>query len=361
MSKLKETKVYNINDFINWSLTGELEISPKYQRNSVWDEKAKSYLIDTIIRGLPVPQIFIRQIIDIKTRKTNREIIDGQQRMRTILSFVNDEFMISKSHNSDYGGLFFSELEHNVQEEFLTYELPVEIIKSKDDSIIYDMFARVNTNNMTLNKQELRNAKYWGEFKVFIYSLSAELRGKFIEFKMFTDKQLSRMADIEFLSSLVIGIIEGVITENPTKIDKIYEKYDECFEERKEVEYKVNRIFSIIEIIIENNFHYTKIFRRKAYFYTLFMALNHMMFGDDNISIDRDERFTNSNIESNITYIQCNLENFESKYERYMNDEIYDNREILKLKQFEATHRSRTTNQTERIQRISFLIEELIK
>ena len=44
-----------------------------------------------------------------------------------------------------------------------------------------------------------------------------------------------------------------------------------------------------------------------------------------------------------------------------MNDEIYDNREILKLKQFEATHRSRTTNQTERIQRISFLIEELIK
>lgn len=359
MSKLKETKVYNINDFINWSISGELEISPKYQRNSVWNDKAKSYLIDTIIRGLPVPQIFIRQIIDIKTRKTTREIIDGQQRMRTILSFVNDEFKISRSHNSNYGGLLFSQLNDEIQEEFLTYELPVEIIKSKDDSIIYDMFARVNTNNMTLNRQELRNAKYWGEFKIFIYSISADLRNIFIDFKMFSDKQLSRMADIEYMSSLTLGVIEGVVTDSPTKIDSIYGKYDEFFEDRDIVEYRLKRIFTTIEKIIDNNFYTSKFFKRKAYFYTLFMALNHLMFGDSSISSEREVIFRDENIDNNINYLQSNLLKFESKYERYMENQIYDNDEMRKLKTFEKNHTARTTNQVERLQRVNLLLEEL--
>lgn len=361
MSKLKETKVYNINDFINWNSSGELEISPKYQRNSVWNDKAKSYLIDTILRGLPVPQIFIRQIIDIKTRKTTREIIDGQQRMRTILSFVSDEFKISKSHNPIYGGLLFSELNEDVQEEFLTYELPVEIIKSKDDSIIYDMFARVNTNNMTLNKQELRNAKYWGEFKVFIYSISAELRSLFIDFRMFSDKQLSRMADIEYMSSLAAGVIEGVITDSPTKIDSIYGKYDENFEDRDSIEYRIKRIFVTIENILEDNKYTSKFFKRKAYFYTLFMAINHLMFGDSNIEVLRDERFMDENIDKNINYLQLNLSNFESKYERYMEDQFYEDSDIVKFRAFEKNHTSRTTNQAERLQRVNLLLEELTK
>ena len=123
----------------------------------------------------------------------------------------------------------------------------------------------------------------------------------------------------------------------------------------------MERIFYIIERIIENNLYSTKIFKRRAYFYTLFMALNHIMFGDCNIQINIDERFNNENIESNIIYIQSNLERFESKYERYMEDEIYDNEDRLKLKIFEKNHRSRTTNQVERIQRVSLLIEELIK
>jgi len=57
MGNIKETKIYNINDFLNWYERDELEISPKYQRNPVWNLKAKSYLIDTVIRGFPISQI----------------------------------------------------------------------------------------------------------------------------------------------------------------------------------------------------------------------------------------------------------------------------------------------------------------
>ena len=62
-------RIIQISDLLQWNDKDELELSPKYQRNSVWNDKAKSYLIDTIIRGLPIPPIFMRQRIDVTTKK----------------------------------------------------------------------------------------------------------------------------------------------------------------------------------------------------------------------------------------------------------------------------------------------------
>ena len=59
--KKTTAKIIQISDIIQWNEKKELELSPKYQRNYVWNEKAKAYLIDTIIRGLPIPPIFLRQ------------------------------------------------------------------------------------------------------------------------------------------------------------------------------------------------------------------------------------------------------------------------------------------------------------
>lgn len=146
MLKKMSPKIVQINDIREWHESGDLELSPKYQRNSVWNDKAKSYLIDTIIRGFPIPPIFMRQRIDVITRQTYREIIDGQQRLRAITEFINDEFKILKSHNELYGGKTFSELDEDTREDILEYEILVEIINEKDDNIIYDMFARLNTN-----------------------------------------------------------------------------------------------------------------------------------------------------------------------------------------------------------------------
>ena len=71
-----DTRVYNISDFIEWDSSSLLNLSPEFQRRAVWSEKAKSYLIDTILRGLPVPPVFIREKIDINTSRSIREVID---------------------------------------------------------------------------------------------------------------------------------------------------------------------------------------------------------------------------------------------------------------------------------------------
>ena len=118
----------------------------------MWSPQAKSYLIDTILKDKPLPKIFIRATTDPKTRRTVREIVDGQQRMRTILSFVKDGFRISKIHNEEFGGMTYSELPEDVQTEFLKYELSVDLLLDLPDRDILDIFARLNTYSVSLNR-----------------------------------------------------------------------------------------------------------------------------------------------------------------------------------------------------------------
>jgi hypothetical protein len=103
-----DSRTNSIQDFVEYDKQKALVLNPAFQRRAVWNEKAKSYLIDTILRGKPIPKIFMRQQINASTRTSIREVVDGQQRLRTILSFINDGFKVSILHNQEYGGLFLA-------------------------------------------------------------------------------------------------------------------------------------------------------------------------------------------------------------------------------------------------------------
>lgn len=60
-----DSRTYSISDFLEWYSNGQLELNPKFQRRSVWDDNARSYLMDTIIRGFPIPKVFIRQKLNV--------------------------------------------------------------------------------------------------------------------------------------------------------------------------------------------------------------------------------------------------------------------------------------------------------
>ena len=76
---------YRISDFVEWHKEKRLNLNPDFQRGSVWSPGARTFLIDTILRQLPVPKVYLRTNIDVATKKTVREVVDGQQRMRAIL------------------------------------------------------------------------------------------------------------------------------------------------------------------------------------------------------------------------------------------------------------------------------------
>jgi len=360
MSKLSEFKDYPIKDFLSWYEHDGLVLSPKFQRNSVWNTQAKSYLIDTILRGLPIPPIFMKEYIDRESKKTIREVIDGQQRLTAIVSFYENDYKVLPSHNKEYGNLTYEQLDDDAQIDFLGFNIPIVLVKTDDDSIVYDMFARLNTNNVVLNKQELRNSKYWGEFKVLANKIATRYRNNFIFYKTFTDQQITRMADIELINSFIIVTLDGIITESPKKIDTYYINNDETFERIEEVSKKLTTVMSIIEQIFDTATYTTKFFHTKVGMYTLFTSIYFMIY--DNQYLDENKLFNkDGNIElSIIKMLITKLENFESTLMRAKAGEIEGERYKL-YKLFLDNHRTRTTSKKEREERVQFLLENLTK
>jgi len=355
MSKLRDSKTYSINDFLTWNSNKELELSPKFQRNKVWNQSVKSYLIDTILRGMPIPPIFITQKIDLNTQKTLREVIDGQQRLTAITQFKNNEFKISSTHNKELANKTYDDLSDELKVAFLEYEIPVEIIKTETDAVIYDIFARLNTNNITLNKQELRNAKYWGEFKVVINKLALEYKDFFKEIKTFTDTQFSRMLDNEFLASLMILTINGVVADSATSIDGYYKRYDNSFENSEEYLDKFRNCMRFIEeLLIGSQFKY---FNKKVQFYTLFATVFHIMYRIENIPESQYQNLENVDL-GELHVIRQLLLEIESKIER-VNDDVLTPEDYKKITTFINLHKTRTTNQKERKDRVEMLINEI--
>ena len=364
-NKLTDFKDYPIKDFLTWYEQDGLQLSPKFQRNSVWNGQAKSYLIDTILRGLPIPPIFMKEYIDRTTKRTIREVIDGQQRLNAIIGFYENDFKIIKTHNKEFGNLSYKELDDDAQIDFLGFNIPIVLVKTENDSIIYDMFARLNTNNIVLNRQEMRNAKYWGEFKVFANKTATRYRQFFIDYGTFSDKQISRMTDIELINSFIVVVLDGIIAETPKKIDTYYSKYEKEFKEIEDVEFKLYLIISIIEQLFSVPTYSIKFFHTKVAMYTLFTSLYYLVFGEGNF--EQYKLFDENNIlddndnikEEIIKNIIIKLEDFESTLMRTKDGEL-EGDEYKKYKLFLDYHRTRTTSKKERTSRVTFLLDYLV-
>lgn len=278
MQQRFNTRNYSIRDFEEWNDRGELVLAPKFQRREVWSDKARSYLIDTILRGKPIPKIYMRQDVNPETRRAVREIVDGQQRLNTVLSFIKDGFKISKAHQEDYGGLYFSGLGRSTQRDILQYEFVVDLLQDMPDKDVYDVFARINTYSEKLKAQELRNARWFGEFKSSAYVLANDFVGFMIDKKVFSPKQVLRMAEAEFISDLLLAVHEGVREGRKDVLDKAYKKYDDKFLNRKRHEKHFRETMDMIGAVIGEQLASLKL-RGTRLMYPMFCAMFHLKFG----------------------------------------------------------------------------------
>lgn len=350
------SKIVQISDIVQWNEKGELELSPKYQRNNVWNDKAKAYLIDTIIRGLPIPPIFLRQRVDINTKSTSREIIDGQQRIRAILEYVVDErFAIKKSHNKEYGGKKYSDLDEEAKEAILEFEIVAEVVTEKDEGLIYDMFARLNSNNYVLNKQEIRNSKYWGDFKVLVYNLASQYRDFFLKYKLLSDNDCTRMRDAELITSMILLLLDGVVAESPASIDKLYEKYDTTFEQSVEIENKINFVMEIMIRIYEYFNGNLGCLSNKNYFFTFYAVLVNQLYGIAGSSLERNAAYEENSILDNMNSFTENCALFLNAFATNVTDVPAGKTIEPKWAEFRKNHNSRTTSKNERNKRITFM------
>jgi hypothetical protein len=276
---------FRVSDFVAWQRDKGLLLNPNFQRRNVWKKKAKSYLIDTIIRGLPMPIIFLRDLrSDLKSLKPKRDVVDGQQRIRTILSYVDsdllddfdperDEFTIDKAHNLDLAGKSFEKLDRDSRQAILDYQFSVHSFAADtDDRDILQIFARMNATGLKLNDQELRNAGWFGQFKTLAYSLATEQLNRWRGWEIFTADQIARMYEVELVSEFMILIMNGVLAKRKQTLDSYYDAFDENFPDAKEVASRLRSTFDTLDSLLPRDVIAAS-FSTRTLFYPLFATL----------------------------------------------------------------------------------------
>ncbi len=188
--------VQQITWFIDLRNTGQLNLDPPYQRKSVWTLKDREYFLDTIFRNYPCPAIFVHKETG-EDGKTTYNVVDGKQRLDTIIMFQDNQISLSKDFgDSNYNGKKFDELTTEQKRKFWDYVMVVDFVDTEASSVIKEVFDRLNRNSKNLNEQELRHAKYSGWF---VTEVEKETENVFWEtVKVSTKNKAKRMRDFFF-------------------------------------------------------------------------------------------------------------------------------------------------------------------
>lgn len=246
----------------------QLQMRPPYQRNPVWTTKQKSFLIDSILNGYPVPEIYMQDIVEL-TGDKKYVIVDGQQRITACLDYIYGKFSIDSKDSPTFADLTFDDLKPEQKKVIYSYQFVVRLLPEISEIELREIFQRLNRNNVALNQQELRQATYWGQFIQTMNELSEmEIWSRF---NLFTPNDVKRMLDVEYISELAVASLHDVQNKKLT-IDKYYELYEEEFPQRNKLketfELVLRELISILPNIGETRW------AKKTDFYTLFVLVS---------------------------------------------------------------------------------------
>src|SRR3954447_5624945 len=88
----------------------QLTLAPEFQRRSVWPRAAKAYLVDTIMHDLPIPPLLFRRGTSAQDGRPSYEVIDGQQRLRAVFSYMDNGFGLSETEEDKWAGQRYRKL-----------------------------------------------------------------------------------------------------------------------------------------------------------------------------------------------------------------------------------------------------------
>lgn len=228
----------NISDYLTAVEQNTVRINRDYQRSgNIWSRAAKSFLIETVVLGFPMPALYLHERYDREIRKPFKDIVDGQQRTETLREFMDGEFRLSRSLETEsLRGRKFESLEEEDHEAFLSYSLPIFHLQVASDREVREAFRRINSYNASLKPEEKRHAAFQGPFKLFIHAVSQEIQESLIEWGVCSKAEVNRMKDTWLVAEIVYAFENGLQTTKAAQLDKMYKDYEQQYEEYEKSE-----------------------------------------------------------------------------------------------------------------------------
>lgn len=273
MASIPQT--YTISDFIEWHGKKQLVLAPDFQRGSVWSPSAKVFLIDTILNDLPMPQIFFRTKIDAASQSTIREVVDGQQRLRSILEFASGKIRLT-SKAPKYKGRTYIDLDIEDKERFLSYKVPVVQLINASDADVLEVFARLNSYSVKVTPAELRHAEYSEPVKWAIYDAARDWSLLWNKFGVVSLRESVRLKNTSVMAEMFMILDTGFDDAGEANINRYY-KMRKSKEEAyfKDIRKKTDEIIQEIITEIGDDFYKTTFFDAPN-FLALFAAVAYL-------------------------------------------------------------------------------------
>ena len=283
MSTLKHKSLSKtINDIELYYKNGQLNLKPGFQRNSVWKLSDRKKLIESIIRNNPIPAIFLYKRTDNSTGKPVYDVIDGKQRIESILMFmgllrgqgkysVKTQFNENNDDKHDID-ISWNYLKKNNQHALINDYLLHIIEVDGEFSDIIDLFIRINSTGKALTPAEKQHAKYYNsEFLKEAAKIADRYKDYFIKTDILSKGQIDRMKHVELICELMLSMGAGDVIHKKAALDKIICKGlspAQITKQKKKIITNLNRIGKMFPKLRETRF------RQISDFYTFAVLIS---------------------------------------------------------------------------------------
>lgn len=254
-----------------------VNLNPPYQRRSVWNQAYKDDFIDTVLLQYPAPAIFLYEEVSPEGVSIY-QVVDGKQRLTSVFEFTSGEFPVSEqSPIAHLRGKTFEHLSREEKTAFWTYQFPIEYLPTNDETIINTIFQRINKNTARLTRQELRHAKYGGEFISVAEDLTEYLFTVLPEgFPRIERQSKKQMKDVELVANLLLYLEDGIKGYSQDELDEAFSERDVTWDQETDSRVRfveaVDCIGKFTSEPAENPLFKTRL-RNQADFYSLFTAV----------------------------------------------------------------------------------------
>lgn len=229
----RSVSTQDLSWLIEHSRLQRLDLDPPYQRRSVWTPRDRRSFMDTVFKNYPSPPIYLHKTIDLDTGNAMYHVVDGKQRISTVLDFLNNKvYLPHEFGDARFDGKRWRDLadDDTARSTLWNYQIIVEQIDDVSPTFVREVFERLNKNSRKLTAQELRHARFDGWLITFLEDELAQPVWK--RFKIQTTGKEKRMTDVQNLAELAMVIARSDVTGfDQVDLDEFFALLDDVEEE----------------------------------------------------------------------------------------------------------------------------------
>lgn len=243
---------------------GKLILRPDFQRKFVWTVEHQEAFIDTIIKGLPFPEIYVCEgDVDVQKLRTTRLVIDGQQRLTTIRNYIEGKHDVQPIKIQPYQKLTDAQ-----KSDFLSYQIVMRDLGKVDEDTTREIFRRINLTKFKLDDIEIHNAVYDGQFiqaaKFILENIDLAKYG------VLRESEFTRMADLHFIFLVMATLENGGYFAQDREVEPKVAEFNDEYPNR---DHMIALLIKTFAVISDLDLPVDSMWFRKSNFFTLVVEI----------------------------------------------------------------------------------------